>query len=157
MKSMFRTALLAAGLAVAALPSVRAADSPAAPAAGDQTPAPRWQHGPGERLQRLGEVLNLTPEQKDQVAAIFKADGPQGRAIMNDTSLSRAERRARMREFRKDMRAKIRAVLTPEQQQKFDAMPRRGHGPQGRRPADEPSTPGGNPPAGGATPASSGT
>ncbi|MFA5056758.1 MAG: hypothetical protein WC485_01480 [Opitutaceae bacterium] len=148
---MFKTAFLAAGLAVAALPSMQAADSSTPPAPGDQNsaqPAPRWQHGPKERLQHLGEVLALTPEQKDQVAAIFKADAPQVQAIMNDTSLSRAERRAKMQALRKDMRAKIRAVLTPEQQQKFDAMPPPGHGPKGRGPADEPPSPGGNPPAG---------
>jgi Spy/CpxP family protein refolding chaperone len=137
MKSMLRIAVIAAGLAVAALPAARAADdTPPAPG-GQNTPGqttrperrgPRMD--PAERLQRLSEVLNLTDDQKAKIASILKDDQEKGQAIRNDSSLSREDRRAKMMDLMKDSQAQIRALLTPEQQQKFDAMPRPARGPR---------------------------
>lgn len=166
MKSRLQIALLTTMLAVAALPAARAVDEtqPAPPptggAKGPEARPWRGPRGPRERLQRMSEALNLTQEQKDRVAAIFKENAPQIQAIMSDEARARDERRAKMQELRKDMRARIRAVLTPEQQTKFDTMPRPGWGTRGQRPGHEPppgneppatSTPpaGGNPAAGG--------
>jgi protein CpxP len=157
MKSMLQIALLTTVFAVAALPAARAVDEtqPAPPpAGGEKSPEARPRrgpHGPLERLQRMSETLNLTQEQKDQVAAILKENAPQIQAIMNDESLSRDDRRAKMQGLRKDMRARIRAVLTPEQQTKFDAMPRPGWGTRGQGPGHEPP-PGTEPPANGKPP-----
>jgi Spy/CpxP family protein refolding chaperone len=160
MKSMFRIAAIAAGLAAAALPATRAADEtqpvpppPAQPPAAPNDKAPdgakprRWQRDPMAELNRLNEALSLTPEQKDQITAIIKENAPQRQAIMNDTALTPEDRRAKMQELRKGTQGKIRALLTPEQQKKFDAMPRPefGRGPRHDGPR-EPPPPGGNPP-----------
>ena len=138
MKSMFRIAAIAAGLAAAAVPAIRAADEtqpvpppPAQPPAlSDKAPdgaqPRRWQRDPMEQVQRLGEALSLTQEQKDQITAIIKGNAPQRQAIMNDLALAQEALRAKMRELRKETELKIRALLTPEQQQKFDTMPRPG-------------------------------
>jgi Spy/CpxP family protein refolding chaperone len=168
MKSIFRIATIAAGLAVAALPAVRAADEtppgpppPAAP--GDRAPdgarPPRWQRDPMERLQRMSEVLNLTQEQKDQIAAIIKGNAPQRQAIMKEAAAAQEAQRAKMRELRKETEQKIRALLTPEQQQKFDAMPRpefgrgpRHGGPHGPPPPDGNLPPPDAPPGAGSPP-----
>ena len=101
-----------------------------------------------EQLDRLKEVLSLTQEQTDQIQAIIKGNAPQRQAIFSDDSLSPDDKRAKMQELNKGAQAKIRALLTPEQQTKFDAMPRfrpggRNHGP-GHGPPPPP--PGGNPP-----------
>jgi Spy/CpxP family protein refolding chaperone len=145
MKSMFRIAAIAAGLAAAALPAARAADEtqpvpppPAQPPAalGDKAPdgarPRRWQRDPMEQLRRLSEALSLTQEQKDQITAIIKGNAPQRQAIINDAVLAQEAQRAKMRELRKETELKIRALLTPEQQQKFDALPRPefGRGPR---------------------------
>jgi periplasmic protein CpxP/Spy len=154
MKSMLGIAVIAAGLAVAALPAVRAADDTPSTTGGQNTPGqttrPEWRRprmDPAERLQRLSEVLNLTDDQKVQIAPMLKDDQEKGQAIRNDPSLSREDRRAKMMDLIKDSQARIRALLTPEQQQKFDAMPRPGRGPKDRGAGGGPP-PGDSPPSG---------
>lgn len=158
MKPTLRIGLMAAALAVAALPITRAADEtqpPPPPGAGadkaaEQHPR-RGPRSPQEQLQRLSDALSLTPQQKDQIGAIYKENAPQRQAIMNDESLSREDRRAKMGELTKSTQTKVRALLTPEQQQKFDTMPRPGWGRRGMGPNGGPP-PGGNPPPANATP-----
>ncbi len=72
------------------------------------------------RLQFLDEKLNLTPEQEQQIVAIWQ------RA---EEKLAAAEGSARPRKQRKELRkaigatrAEVRAVLTPEQQTIFDEL-----------------------------------
>ena len=160
MKSMLSIGLLTTALAAALLPALRAADETPPPAAGERNPAPPrhgWRRGAmRDRLRHLSETLNLTPEQKDQVVAIVKDHAPQIQGLRDDEASAREERRAKLGEIRQDMRTKIRAILTPEQQTKFDAMPRPRWGTRGPGSGHEPS-PGDKPPtadstaAGGAT------
>ena len=142
MKPTLRIAMIAAGFAVAAWPALRAADEPAPaqppppplPAAGGGTSLDEHPHRgrgePGEELARLKEALGLTQEQSDQIEAIIKGNAPQRQVIMSDDSLSHEAKRMKMRELRDITHSRIRALLTPEQQKKFDAMPR---GPEGRK------------------------
>ncbi len=105
-------------------------------------------HGgmPG-RMEHLTKMLDLTAAQQEQVKAVF--DGSQGqRKAIIDEPLSRADRRAKLKALMDDTRAKIRAVLTPEQQQKFDAMRQMRHerwGNHGAKPAGQPAAPAGTP------------
>lgn len=107
--------------------------APLAVAADAQAPAPAREHGPGgkppgakERLQALAKELNLTAEQKEKVGALLKQQAEQGRALREDTSLNREQKREKMEAMRKASRAQIRALLTPEQQAKYDALPQPG-------------------------------
>ncbi len=162
MKTLLKAITLAAGFAVAALPAVRAADESApapAPAPDAQTNPDaqpnrpqRWRHrmDPARMLQHMTEVLSLTADQQAKAKPILEAGAAQRRSIMEDDSLSREDRRAKMMDAMKDERAKIRALLTPDQQKKFDEMrPRgrrfRGEGPGGDQP---PPPPPDNPPSG---------
>lgn len=115
-----------------AAPLLRAEEAPSEPPARE-----RGRGGPGgpkERLQKMAEHLGLTAEQKEKVDAILKEQMEQGRAIRADESLTPEQRREKKQEFDKATRVKIRAVLTPEQQAKFEAMPRRGpDGPRSER------------------------
>jgi len=173
--------MLAAGIAVAALPAARAADetqptptpAPAAAPNADQPaarPERRGRMDPAEMLERLKTAVNLTDDQTAKVKAIFQDQREKMEALRGDESLSREDRRAKMMELMKAGHDQIRALLTPDQQQKFDAMPRpgfgrgpRGEGPRGERagggeppppppppppPADNPPPP--PPPGGGA-------
>ena len=118
---------------VTATPLLRADDTPSEPPARERGPG--GPGGPKERLLKMAEHLGLTAEQKEKVGAILKEQMEQGRAIREDESLTQEQRREKMQAFGKATREKIRAVLTPEQQVKFDAMPRRGPGgPRGERP-----------------------
>lgn len=51
------------------------------------------------------------------------------RALQQDSSIAQEDKRGKMREIRQAHAAKIRAVLTSEQQAKFDSM---GAGPGGK-------------------------
>ncbi len=162
MKNFARIAVIASSLTLAALPALRAADEPApqpppssgAPDAGARPERTgrrgRWMD-PAERLRHMTEVLGLTDGQQAQMKAIFKDEMEKRRAIMEDESLAPEDRRAKMMALGQDMRTRLRALLTPEQQQKFDAMPRPGRGPRGEVPSgDAPPPPPANhpPPAG---------
>lgn len=68
-----------------------------------------------ERFEKMRAELNLTDEQTKAVSAILDE-------TRNDYRTLRAELRPRFEEPRQKARARIRALLTPEQQQKFDAL-----------------------------------
>ncbi len=69
--------------------------------------------GPGPLIDRLDREVQLTPEQRTRVQAIF--DARRGR-------LEEVQREiiARAEEERRELQQEIRKVLTPEQQERFD-------------------------------------
>lgn len=67
-----------------------------------------------EILQRMKSDLNLNEQQATQIRAILDQTREEYRQL-------RAEVRPRYDAVRQNARTKIRALLTPEQQQKFDA------------------------------------
>lgn len=75
----------------------------------------RSETSPHERFEKMRRDLNLTDEQTKSVSAILDDTRNEYRAL-------RAELRPRFEEPRQKARTKIRALLTPEQQLKFDAM-----------------------------------
>ena len=78
--------------------------------------------GQRDRLANLTEQLSLTPAQVEQIKPILNSERDAMRALNQDTSLDREAKRPKMREIREAHDAKIRALLTPEQQAKMDAM-----------------------------------
>ncbi len=68
-----------------------------------------------ERFDKMRTELNLTDDQTKAVRAIIDETRNEYRAL-------RTELRPRFEEPRQKARARIRALLTPEQQQKFDVM-----------------------------------
>ena len=68
-----------------------------------------------ERFEKMRTELKLTDEQTKAVSAILDETRNEYRAL-------RSELRPRFEEPRLKARAKMRALLNPEQQQKFDAM-----------------------------------
>jgi len=70
---------------------------------------------PQTRLEKMRKELNLTDDQTKAVNAILDDTKNEYRAL-------RTELRPRFEEPRMKARAKMRALLTPEQQQKFDAI-----------------------------------
>jgi Spy/CpxP family protein refolding chaperone len=93
--------------------------------------APPQSAGRPQPPQPISKVLGLSPDQQKQLDAIFNDTHPQFEALAQQRQALRAQTGAR-----------IRAILTPEQQVKFDAMTKerdsRGRGPNR-----------GGPPAGG--------
>jgi periplasmic protein CpxP/Spy len=80
-----------------------------------------------QRVERLDTAVTLTADQKTKVKAIYDADAKKMQDMM---AAQDPDMRTKMQAMRADENKQIRALLTPEQQTKFDAMPQ-GRGPGG--------------------------
>jgi len=67
----------------------------------------------------MAKQLGLSKDQKSQLKPIRQSAREQIKAIKADTTLSKAERKARIKAIRSDAMAKTNAILTPAQQQKL--------------------------------------
>ncbi|ADI83719.1 hypothetical protein KIP69_04495 [Geobacter sulfurreducens] len=75
---------------------------------------------PAERLKRMERHLGLTEEQKTAIAPILAEENGEMKAVRDDASLNRTQKREKMREIRDRYHDRIGAILTPEQRQKAD-------------------------------------
>jgi hypothetical protein len=150
--SLLSATILSAGL-VLSLASARAEDlsgppvSPPAPASpgtspADGTPAPahRRRMHPAFILADLTEKLGLTADQQRTIGGFIASADAQGKALRQDDSVPRDEKRAKMRAIVEATRGQIHGALTPAQQQTFDAMPRGEHGGNPSAPTPTPAT-----------------
>ena len=141
-KTMFIAALIAGNL-VAWSPASRAADTntpPATPPAGAPPAGPR---GPGMRgqlhMDQLAKQLELTDDQKAKVQPIMDAERQKMRDLHQNpdfASMSQEDRAGKMKAIHDDMVAQMKAVLTPEQFEKWQKLPQMGM--RGRRPGPPP-------------------
>ena len=76
--------------------------------------------GPTQRVERLAKQLNLTSDQQAKVQGILQKQQTSMQNIRQDSSLSPQDRRTKMMDIRSATDAQIRAVLTADQQQKWD-------------------------------------
>ena len=117
-------------------------DQDVPPPPGDQNGAPPMQGGneqgghmghgghggregrmdPNQRVKMLSEKLNLTKDQQSKVKDIFTSQQKQMQSLMQDQSMSREDKRSKFEQMRGDTDSQVRAVLTGDQQQKFDAL-----------------------------------
>jgi Spy/CpxP family protein refolding chaperone len=114
--------MLIAALAVGSLlvwgPALRAGDTntpPSTPPAG----APPAGRPPGAGIEREAELLNLTADQKTKVEAIEKAEGQKMVDLRSDTSLTPKDRQAKRKAIAEELSQQMKAVLTPEQFDKW--------------------------------------
>jgi len=75
----------------------------------------RGWHGHGNHLDRMTEMLNLTPDQKAKVQPIIDQAKPQMKAIHQEAM-------QKAKAVMDSTMAQIRPLLTAEQQQKFDSI-----------------------------------
>lgn len=94
------------------IPSVQAADEK--PARGARTSE--------ARVKEMTEQLGLSAEQQGKIKAILDQNMPKAKEIRENASLSAEDKRAKMQELRKAESSEIRAVLTPEQQEKMKEL-----------------------------------
>jgi protein CpxP len=76
----------------------------------------------GDQVEFLTKKLNLTPDQAAQVKAIDEDTWKQMKALREDTSTAGPDKRTKMMDIRTASQGKIRALLTADQQTKFDAL-----------------------------------
>ena len=74
------------------------------------------------KLEEIAHFLNLTPQQKDKILPIMADEGSKIRAIKDDPSLSRMQRAQRIKAIHQQNDPQMKAILSPEQYQKLQAM-----------------------------------
>src|SRR5262249_29154796 len=74
------------------------------------------------KLEEIAQYLSLTPQQKDKILPIFADEGPKVRAIKDDPSLSRMQRAQRIKAIQQQNDPQMKAILSPAQYQKLQAM-----------------------------------
>ena len=86
------------------------------------------------RLQHMEKELNLTPEQSTQIKAIHKARKAQAHQLIEAAGGDREAAKPELKKLRQESMQEVRAILTPEQQTKFDALKeKRKDGRKGKR------------------------
>lgn len=75
----------------------------------------RWHNKRGNPVEHLNKALELTPQQQAKIQPIFDQAKPQIQA-------ARQEAKQKVEAIRANTFAQIRPILTPAQQEKFDAM-----------------------------------
>ncbi|HEY8902071.1 MAG TPA: hypothetical protein VIM48_00100 [Chthoniobacterales bacterium] len=75
-----------------------------------------------ERLARMKDALSLSDDQVTKLKAIFEDQKAQLDPIWKDTSLSREQKREKSKPIMESGKAKVNAVLTPEQQAKLKEL-----------------------------------
>ena len=101
-----------------------------------------------EHVQMLSEKLGLTDDQKSKIKTILEEHHEQMQAVMKDQSLSREDRRNKMRSMHDAIHSKVEALLNDDQKKKLAAVEqemRQEHGAghhhhdHGAKPQDESS------------------
>ena len=112
-------------------------------------PPEHWRgHGqpdPAKRTEMLTKQLGLTSEQQPKVQEVLKSEQSQMEKLRSDSSLSQEDRRGKMMDIHKSTNDQIRALLTDDQQKKWDEMQSRreqwqGHHHDGQKPGAPPDS-----------------
>jgi Spy/CpxP family protein refolding chaperone len=101
--------------------------------AASQTPTQQGEAGqPGGRsstdqmvdrqMQRLTQALTLTSDQQTQIRPILKEQMSQMMGLRQDTETAPADKQQKMTQIRTDAQGKIRALLSSDQQTKYDTL-----------------------------------
>ena len=140
---MALSGLLAFGVTAVA----SAQDTPPPPPDQSQAGPPQGGRGmrmdPDQQLAHLTSALSLTTDQQSQIKPLLVDRQQKMQALMQNESLSQEDRRAQARTISQGTNNSIKAVLTDEQKQKFDAMQAnmRHGGPGGPPPPPSGSSP----------------
>ena len=121
-------AALAAGALLAGSSAVFAQDS--------TTPPPAGQHQHGMKGHgNIAKELNLTADQKPKFQEIWKNAMEQRKAVREDTSLSKEDRKTKMKAINEDTNKQLKDLLTADQYAKWQEMTQKGH--KGHAPAND--------------------
>lgn len=86
----------------------------------DRILSPR--HHRGAKALWVLKQLNLTDDQQAQVKTIVQDSRTQAKAVFDDSTLTKEQKRERVAEIRKATFERVKALLTPEQLQKLEEL-----------------------------------
>jgi Spy/CpxP family protein refolding chaperone len=115
-----KTFLLVAGVAAIILLGIRMLAAVPVPQNGGQRM--RGPMTPEDQLARLTKQLKLTDEQQAKIKPILEEQHNKMMDLRQDTSMPREERFAKFREVRQESMGKMKPILNPEQQKKWEKM-----------------------------------
>ena len=124
MNRLSRFAALTLGLAIAGAACAQAQDNSSAATPAHAAPSEQGRRAPDpqQQLQRLTKQLQLSADQQAKIGPILQQRDQQMQALRADTSLSQADRRAKLMTLAQDSGKQIDAVLTPAQRDQLKAM-----------------------------------
>ena len=100
-------------------PGQTSSQAPSGPPPGADGPR---RGGPERRVEMLQRQLSLTPDQTTQVRALMATERSKMEALHANSSLSQGDMHTQMMAIHQDSDTKLRALLTPDQATKYDAM-----------------------------------
>jgi Spy/CpxP family protein refolding chaperone len=71
------------------------------------------------RMEKLAQELNLTPDQKQQLKPVLQEQAQKLRALRANKSLTQAQKGQQLVAIRQDLVARIKTILTPDQLAKW--------------------------------------
>jgi periplasmic protein CpxP/Spy len=82
----------------------------------------RMMQTPEQRLQMMTKQLTLTSDEQAKIKPILEDEQKKTSDLRSDSTLSREDRFQKMQQIRQDSSKQIRALLTTDQQKKYDQM-----------------------------------
>lgn len=92
----------------------------------------RGMMSPDAMLDHMSTELNLTEDQKTKIKPILEDQSKKMSDLRSDTSLSREDRRAKMKDVHESTMTQLRQILNEDQQKKLDEMMTRRSGENGK-------------------------
>jgi periplasmic protein CpxP/Spy len=99
------------------------------PNAGTKVEKGQPKGGPGqmherikERMENLSKELNLTKEQQEKIRPIIENEMKEMQAVRSNDSLTKEQKREKVKAIRQTTQAELNKILTPEQQKKYAEM-----------------------------------
>ena len=77
---------------------------------------------PQEKTDRLSQALSLNDDQKAKALGIYQDEEKQMSDVHANGDMSRQDRRSKMQQIHQNTVTQIRALLNPDQAQKYDEM-----------------------------------
>jgi Spy/CpxP family protein refolding chaperone len=115
MRTILTAVLLCSALSLS--PVARAAEKPAGDKAGGDRAAKMR-----ERMQEMTEKLGLNESQKEKFRGVWQERMEKSKEIFGDSNLSQEQKMEKMKAIRDEYEPKIKAILTPEQAEKWQKM-----------------------------------
>jgi Spy/CpxP family protein refolding chaperone len=85
------------------------------------------------RHEKMAAKLGLTDDQKTQLKSIHQDATEHAKANKNDSTLSKDQKKAKLKDLHEQTMTKTNAILTPDQQQKMQQMKANHKGKRGHR------------------------
>lgn len=90
-----------------------------------------------DQVAALKQAVNLSDDQAAKVHDILQAQRDKAQQMMQDESMSREDRRAKMQAMRQDSNNQIRALLSDDQKKSFDSFEQQRQNNWGNRRHDQ--------------------